>query len=80
MPILIGAAAETMRLSNALFEHGVFAHGVRPPSVPDGSARIRATVMATHSDADIDAAVAAFAALRPSCSSEVPAVTAHVGP
>jgi 7-keto-8-aminopelargonate synthetase-like enzyme len=60
IPITIGDAAATMRLSAALLEHGVFAHGIRPPTVPVGTARIRATVMATHSDADIDTSVAAF--------------------
>jgi 7-keto-8-aminopelargonate synthetase-like enzyme len=54
-----------MALSDALLAQGVFAHGIRPPSVPAGTARIRATVMATHSDADIDTALAAFAAVRP---------------
>jgi 7-keto-8-aminopelargonate synthetase-like enzyme len=61
IPIVIGDSAATMRLSTALLEEGVFAHGIRPPTVPPGTARIRATVMATHSNADIDASVAAFA-------------------
>jgi 8-amino-7-oxononanoate synthase len=61
VPVIVGDAAATMALSAALLEEGVFAHGIRPPTVADGTARIRATVMATHSPADIDAAVAAFA-------------------
>ena len=65
VPVIIGDAAATMALSAALLEQDVFAQGIRPPTVPEGAARIRATVMATHSDADIDTAVAAFAALRP---------------
>jgi 7-keto-8-aminopelargonate synthetase-like enzyme len=65
LPIVIGDAAETMRLSEELLDHGVFAHGIRPPTVPDGTARIRSTVMATHTDADIDDALAAFASVRP---------------
>jgi len=60
MPILIGEAAPTMRMSEALLEHGVLAQGIRPPTVPEGTARIRATVMATHSDADVDEAIEAF--------------------
>ena len=54
-----------MQLSTNLLEHGVFAHGIRPPTVPVGTSRIRATVMATHSDADIDDAIAAFGAVGP---------------
>jgi 8-amino-7-oxononanoate synthase len=64
VPVVIGGAEATMALSAHLLEHGVLAHGIRPPTVPDGTARIRAAVMATHSDADIDAAAAAFAAAQ----------------
>jgi 8-amino-7-oxononanoate synthase len=60
IPVMIGDSLATMRTSAALLEHGVFAHGIRPPTVPVGTARIRATVMATHTDSDIDASVAAF--------------------
>jgi 7-keto-8-aminopelargonate synthetase-like enzyme len=62
IPVMIGGADDTMQLSEALLARGVFAHGIRPPTVPPGTARIRATVMATHSDADIETAVAAFTA------------------
>ena len=65
LPIMVGEATATMALSAALLDRGVFAHGIRPPTVPEGTARLRATVMATHRDADIDAALAAFAALAP---------------
>ena len=60
LPVMIGEAGETMRLSAALLGHGVFAHGIRPPTVPPGTSRIRATVMATHGEDDIDAALRAF--------------------
>jgi 8-amino-7-oxononanoate synthase len=59
-PVMVGDADETMRLSEALLERGVFAHGIRPPTVPAGTSRIRATVMATHSNDDIDEATRAF--------------------
>ena len=60
VPVMIGSAATTMQVSAALLDYGVFAQGIRPPAVPDGTARIRATVMATHTEDDIDEAVAAF--------------------
>jgi 8-amino-7-oxononanoate synthase len=65
LPVMVGEARATMALSAALLERGVFAHGIRPPTVPDGTARLRATVMATHTAAELDAALAAFAALAP---------------
>jgi len=65
VPVLVGGADATMALSARLLTHDVLAHGIRPPTVADGTARVRATVMATHTDADIDAALAAFATLAP---------------
>lgn len=60
VPVMVGDAEETMRLSEALLDRGVFAHGIRPPTVPRGTSRIRATVMATHGEGDIDGAIRAF--------------------
>lgn len=65
LPVMVGAAATTMALSASLLERGVFAHGIRPPTVPDGTGRLRATVMATHAAADVAAALDAFAAVAP---------------
>jgi 8-amino-7-oxononanoate synthase len=64
LPVLIGDAEQTMALSASLLDHGVLAHGIRPPTVPDGTARIRATVMATHTEEDIGNAISAFARCR----------------
>ncbi|MDV2495196.1 MAG: 8-amino-7-oxononanoate synthase [bacterium] len=46
-PLLVGGDAETMALSDALLEAGLFAQGIRPPTVPKGTARLRLTVTAT---------------------------------
>jgi glycine C-acetyltransferase/8-amino-7-oxononanoate synthase len=51
IPIEIGDAALTMRLSETLLERGVFAQGIRPPTVPEGTSRLRFTTMATHEPA-----------------------------
>lgn len=64
VPIAIGCPERTMELSRALLERGVFAHGIRPPTVPTGTSRIRAVPMATHTDAHIDRALDVFAELR----------------
>ena len=60
IPILIGDADATMRLSEVLLERGVFVQGIRPPTVPTGTSRLRVTVMSTHSDDDLHTALAAF--------------------
>ncbi len=61
VPIRIGEVEETMRLAQALFEAGVYAPGIRPPTVPAGSARIRTSLTAVHTPADLKEALFAFA-------------------
>lgn len=60
LPVLIGEAPPTMALAEALLRRGVFAHGIRPPTVPDGTSRLRVTPMATHSHEQLTRALAAF--------------------
>jgi 8-amino-7-oxononanoate synthase len=48
MPLITGGDRETMVVSAALYERGLFVHGIRPPSVPQGMGRLRLTLMATH--------------------------------
>ncbi len=62
LPLIIGDAGQTMALAAALLERGIFAQGIRPPTVPVGTSRIRVTPMATHTRQDMQDAVEAFAA------------------
>jgi glycine C-acetyltransferase len=62
VPVLIGDNARTVAFSEALLARGVLVHPIRPPTVPVGTARLRVTPMATHTDAHIDRALDAFAA------------------
>jgi 7-keto-8-aminopelargonate synthetase-like enzyme len=62
IPIYIGTPEATMALSNALLDRGVFVHGIRPPTVPTGTSRLRVTPMATHTPGQIRVALDAFAA------------------
>ncbi|MFO1533767.1 MAG: 8-amino-7-oxononanoate synthase [Thermoplasmatota archaeon] len=64
IPVVIGAEDAAMAFMQRLEAGGVYAAAVRPPTVAAGSCRIRATVMATHTAAQIDHAVAAFKSAR----------------
>lgn len=59
-PLLVGDAARAVALAAALFDEGVFAPAVRPPSVPPGTSRLRMSVMATHTSGDLDTALRAL--------------------
>lgn len=63
VPIVLGDTARTMAVAQALRAAGIFAPGIRPPTVPKGQARIRTTVMATHDPRELHEALVKFAAL-----------------
>jgi 8-amino-7-oxononanoate synthase len=56
VPIEVGSAEDTMALCERVLERGVFAQGIRPPTVPEGSSRLRFTVMATHRAGELERA------------------------
>jgi 8-amino-7-oxononanoate synthase len=53
VPLVIGEADDAMALCERLLEDGLFAQAIRPPTVPPGTCRLRLTVMATHTVADL---------------------------
>ncbi|MDP6366108.1 MAG: 8-amino-7-oxononanoate synthase [Nitrospinota bacterium] len=59
-PIIVGDAAEALALADHMLAAGVFLLAIRPPTVPEGTSRLRATLMATHTDAQIDTALDAI--------------------
>lgn len=61
VPVAVGGSEAALGLAAGLRNAGVLVPAIRPPSVAPGSARLRATVMATHTEAQIDAAARAFA-------------------
>ncbi len=61
LPVVLGENARTMSVCERLLERGFYAQGIRHPSVPAGTARLRVTPMATHRDAELDALVEAVA-------------------
>jgi 8-amino-7-oxononanoate synthase len=53
-PLLVGADCEAVAMATRTFERGVLTVAIRPPTVPDGSARLRVSISSTHSFAMID--------------------------
>jgi len=60
-PVMLGEAPLAQQFSRELFEAGVFAMSLGFPTVPRGKARIRVMISASHSRADLDAGLDAFA-------------------
>ncbi len=59
-PVIVGDGALAMTLSDKLFDAGVFAQGIGFPTVPQGKARVRTIVTATHTEDELQFALDAF--------------------
>jgi glycine C-acetyltransferase len=59
-PVIAGDGALAMKLSDRLFEEGVFAQGIAFPTVPRGKARVRTIVTATHTREELEFALECF--------------------
>jgi len=59
-PVMVGEARRAHQLSHALYEEGVLATGIGYPTVPEGKARVRTIVTATHTVSQLDRALEAF--------------------
>lgn len=64
VPVVVGETERAVGLSEHLWERGIWAPAIRPPTVPRGTARLRLSVTALHTDAHIDALVAALRELE----------------
>jgi glycine C-acetyltransferase len=60
IPVMLGDARLATEMSDLLLEEGIYVIGFSFPVVPEGLARIRTQMSASHSSEDIDLAVAAF--------------------
>jgi len=64
IPVCMEDASLTIKASEFLLKNGVFAPGIRPPTVPKAKCRIRTSLMAIHTDEHIDKAIEVFRRLR----------------
>ncbi len=60
IPVYTGDTDKTLLFSEKLFEAGIYATAIRPPTVPEGSCRIRTTVTAAHSREEIERCIRVF--------------------
>ena len=65
-PLVVGDAARAVAASEALLERGLLVTAIRPPTVPQGSARLRITLSARHTSAQVDRLLGELAAIAPS--------------
>lgn len=60
IPLITGDTNETMRICEELLKKGIFIQGIRPPSVPEGTSRLRLTITAQHTEEQMDKALTAL--------------------
>ena len=63
-PLVVGDPARALAMSDALEERGFLITAIRPPTVPDGTSRLRITLTAAHEAADIDHLLEALASVH----------------
>ena len=63
-PVLAGSARQALAWSGQLEEQGILVSAIRPPTVPEGSARLRITFSANHTERHLDRLLAALASLE----------------
>lgn len=62
-PIVLGSSQQAMQASDYLFQQGFWVSAIRPPTVPQGSARLRITLSALHNKQQIDQLLSALETL-----------------
>jgi glycine C-acetyltransferase/8-amino-7-oxononanoate synthase len=61
LPLVVGDADDAVRVCERALEKGIFAQAIRPPTVPEGSSRLRLAVMASHTRTELQDAAAVLA-------------------
>ena len=65
VPVVLGSDARALEASGRLLEQGMFVPAIRPPSVPEGTARLRVALSAAHSTEQVETLATALAAFDP---------------
>jgi 7-keto-8-aminopelargonate synthetase-like enzyme len=60
IPLVLRDPSVTMEMAQRLLDEGVYVQGIRPPTVPDGTSRLRITLMATHTKEQLNFSLRAF--------------------
>ncbi len=60
LAVIVGEPEMAVRFAEALFAEGIYIPAVRPPTVPPGTSRLRISLMATHTQEDLERAAAAI--------------------
>ena len=63
-PVIIGSSKQALILSEKLLEKNILITAIRPPTVPEGSARLRITFSATHTEKQVDNLLQALSDLK----------------
>jgi glycine C-acetyltransferase/8-amino-7-oxononanoate synthase len=79
VPLVVGGAAMAVAASDRALEQGVFAQAIRPPTVPEGTSRLRLAVMASHTKSELRAAARTLAAAAPDAAAPDPAAAEPAG-
>ena len=66
-PVLLGSEERALEVSRRLLDRGFLVAAIRPPSIPPGTSRLRITVTASHSEAQIDELVGCLAEIGRHC-------------
>ena len=65
LPIVLGASSRAQAVARELWTRGIFAPAIRPPTVPEGTARLRISLSALHTDEQLQQLADALAAVLP---------------
>ncbi len=65
VPLVVGSPEAAVKAAEAALAEGVFAQAIRPPTVPDGTSRLRLAVMASHTKSELREAARTLAAAMP---------------